>query len=83
MPYLFNQGQQWAAVENVVVSRGYQGNGIGVLLMDKAQEICRSYGCSKIILSSNLVRHDAHRFYRRLGWRVTHLGYSTEPCNNM
>jgi len=32
-------------------------------------------GCYKLALTSNKQRPDAHRFYRRLGFRATHEGF--------
>lgn len=71
-------GNPWAAVENVVVAEEYRGRGVGTRLMAAVGDIARRLGCYKLVLSSNIVRTEAHEFYRRLGWRQTHAGFSLE-----
>lgn len=69
-------GKPWAVVENVVVAGEYRGRGVGTRLMDAVGDVGRRLGCYKLVLSSNLARSEAHEFYRRLGWRQTHAGFS-------
>jgi GNAT superfamily N-acetyltransferase len=71
-------GKPWAAVENVVVAEECRGRGVGTRLMAAVGEMARRFGCYKLVLSSNAVRTEAHEFYRRLGWRQTHAGFSLE-----
>ncbi len=61
-------------VEDVVVHPSRQGQGIGKQMMRFAMEQCRSAGCYKLVLSSNLVRERAHQFYEGLGFK--RHGYS-------
>lgn len=79
VPNIGHGGKPWAAVENVVVAAAYRGRGVGGRLMAAAGELARQMGCYKLVLSSNLARTEAHSFYRRLGWRQTHAGFSLEP----
>jgi len=76
VPNLGHQGKPWAAVENVAVRSDRRGRGLGTALMSEVTRIARSQGCYKIVLTSNLVRQRAHQFYRRLGWRQTHAGFT-------
>ncbi len=76
IPNIGHGCRPWAAVENVIVDGTCRGLGVGTRLMAEATEFCRSLDCYKIVLSSNLVRQDAHRFYRRLGWQQSHIGFS-------
>jgi len=55
-------------VEDVVVAADARGLGIGRAMMEHAMERCREAGCYKLVLSSNLAREDAHRFYDALGF---------------
>ncbi|MFA6957969.1 MAG: GNAT family N-acetyltransferase [Thermoanaerobaculia bacterium] len=55
-------------VEDVVVASDARGLGIGRAMMEHAMERCREAGCYKLVLSSNLTREDAHRFYDALGF---------------
>jgi GNAT superfamily N-acetyltransferase len=43
-------------------------------MMRWALDEARRRGCSRVQLTSNLARKDAHRFYQRLGFRGSHLG---------
>lgn len=76
VPNIGHGGKPWAAVENVVVAEEYRGRGVGVRLMAAAGDLSREAGCYKLVLTSNLTREAAHAFYRRLGWRQTHAGFS-------
>ncbi|MDR3589517.1 MAG: GNAT family N-acetyltransferase [Negativicutes bacterium] len=76
VPNLAHHGKPWAAVENVVVAGGFRGLGIGKALLTEAARLARELSCYKLVLSTNLVRHEAHEFYRRLGWRQSHIGFS-------
>jgi GNAT superfamily N-acetyltransferase len=78
IPNLGHRGSPWAAVENVVICSDFRGQGAGTRLMAEAGRIAREHGCYKIVLTSNLSRRDAHEFYLRLGWRMTHAGFSLE-----
>ena len=61
-------------VEDVVVDESARGQGIGLAMMSLAMDKCRQAGCYKMMLSSNLSRTDAHRFYESLGFEKH--GYS-------
>jgi GNAT superfamily N-acetyltransferase len=76
VPNLGHRGKPWAAVENVVVLERRGGQGVGTALMSEVSRIARSHSCYKIVLTSNLARRQAHRFYHSLGWQQTHAGFS-------
>lgn len=78
VPNIGHKGSPWGAIENVVVNDSCRGCGVGRALMREAARLAREYGCYKLILSSNLLRTEAHRFYRRMGWQETHIGFSLE-----
>lgn len=78
VPNLGHHGQPWAAIENVVVAGNVRGKGIGKALMTEATRIAKEKNCYKIVLSTNLVRVEAHEFYRQLGWKQSHIGFSLE-----
>ena len=75
VPNLSHVGRPYAVVENVVVDSAVRGKGIGETLMRRAIELAREAGCYKLALTSNRHRLEAHRFYERLGFRATHLGF--------
>lgn len=68
-----------AVVEDVVVGEIDRGEGIGRAMMKFAFEKAREAGCYKIVLSSNLEREDAHRFYDAIGFRKHGFSFIVEP----
>lgn len=75
MDNLAHQGKPSGIVEDVVVAETYQNQGIGKAMMAYALEVCKTYGCYKMVLSSNLVRTDAHAFYEYLGFEKYGFSY--------
>ena len=75
VPNLSHVGRPYAFVEDVVVDAVMRGKGYGEALMQRAIELARTAGCYKLVLTSNKARTDAHRFYRRLGFKATHEGF--------
>lgn len=55
-------------VLGLVVTETARGQGIGAALLDAAERWGRERGVARIELRSNIVREDAHRFYRRQGY---------------
>ena len=43
--------------------------------MREAVARARALGCYRVQLTSNARREDAHRFYERLGFSPTHVGF--------
>jgi GNAT superfamily N-acetyltransferase len=74
MDNLAHCGAPSGVVEDVVVHPCWQGQGIGKAMMRFAMRKCAEAGCYKLVLSSNVVREPAHRFYESLGFGVH--GYS-------
>jgi GNAT superfamily N-acetyltransferase len=71
---LAHLGARYGIVEDVVVTAEWRGMGIGRQMMLFAMQKCHKAGCYKLVLSSNKKRVDAHRFYKKLGFRKH--GYS-------
>ena len=76
MDKLGHLGAPAAVVDDVVVAPDRQGQGIGTAMMRDAMARARTRGCYKLMLSSNLARERAHRFYEKLGF--TQHGVSFE-----
>jgi GNAT superfamily N-acetyltransferase len=74
MDNLAHKGTPSGIVEDVVVSSQWRGQGVGKQMMQFAMEQCKQAGCYKLMLSSNLKREAAHRFYESLGFQ--RHGYS-------
>ena len=75
LPSLAHGGAPYAVVENVVVDEEARGRGVGAALARAAMDGAREAGAYKLALTTNAKREDAHRFYRELGFRETHLGF--------
>lgn len=75
LPNLAHGGAPYAVVENVVVDEKARGRGVGAALARAAMDGARETGAYKLALTTNTKREEAHRFYRVLGFRETHLGF--------
>jgi GNAT superfamily N-acetyltransferase len=62
-------------IEAVRVASGHRGQGLGRWFMQELIETARKRGCGLVQLTSDRQRHDAHRFYERLGFAASHLGF--------
>ena len=76
MDKLGHLGAPAAVIDDVAVAPDRQGQGIGTAMMHDAMARARTRGCYKLMLSSNLARERAHRFYEKLGF--TQHGVSFE-----
>lgn len=74
MDNLGHKGRKSAIIEDIAVDPGYQGQGIGKAMMLFAMDLAREEQCYKIVISSNIKRVNAHKFYEKLGFRIH--GYS-------
>ena len=75
IPGLSRKGSTRALVEGVRVHRDERGSGLGTRMMEWAIEQARVHGCAMVQLTTDASRTDAHRFYERLGFQKTHLGF--------
>lgn len=78
MDNLAHMGAPSAVVEDVVVRKDLQGRGIGRQMMIFVMDYCKSIGCYKVFLSSNLKRVNAHKFYESLGFKKHGYSYLLE-----
>ena len=74
-PNLSHDARPWAILENMVVDGRYRRQGIGRLLAEYAFTHAREAGCYKVQLLSNKRRHEAHQFYRAVGFEDTAFGF--------
>ncbi len=75
IPGLSHQGSWRAQIEAVRVAPARRGDGLGTYLIDWAIGMARERGCRMVQLTSNAGREDAHRFYTRLGFAPSHVGF--------
>lgn len=62
-------------IEAVHTRTDRRGGGIGAAMIRRAIEEGRRRGVRLVQLTSNAARTDAHRFYERLGFVGSHLGF--------
>ncbi|MBF4161997.1 GNAT family N-acetyltransferase [Nocardioides acrostichi] len=62
-------------VEAVRVEASLRGSGLGSAMLEWAHDHARARGAHLAQLTSDKHREDAHRFYERLGYEPTHVGF--------
>lgn len=75
IPGLSRGGSKRAQIEAVRVSRSRRNEQIGEAMFQWAIDYSRLRGCTFMQLTTDKQRPDAHRFYDRLGFEPTHIGY--------
>jgi len=53
----------------MVVAEGTRGTGVGTRLLQAMEEALAERGATRLELTSNVRRADAHAFYEKRGWR--------------
>ena len=70
-------------IGGLVVDRTHRRQGIGQLLLQKAEEFAVQTGCSLVRLTSSETRAAAHRFYESAGYSNVKTQYSfAKPVND-
>jgi GNAT superfamily N-acetyltransferase len=75
IPGLSRRGATRSIIEGVRVARDERGHGLGTELITWAIGESRRAGCSLVQLTSDASRTDARRFYERLGFEASHVGF--------
>ncbi|MED5811337.1 GNAT family N-acetyltransferase [Mycolicibacterium sp. 050232] len=75
LPGLARRGATRAQIEAVRVRADHRGAGLGGAMLRWAIEDAQRRGCGLVQLTSDESRVEAHRFYERLGFVPTHIGY--------
>jgi GNAT superfamily N-acetyltransferase len=75
LPGLSRTATTRAQVEAVRVGRDERGRSLGRELLEWAEREARERGCALLQLTTDASREDAHRFYERLGYVGSHLGF--------
>jgi GNAT superfamily N-acetyltransferase len=68
-------GLKRGLVEAVRVAGDRRGEKIGEAMFAWVLEKCRHEGCGIVQLTTDKSRTDAHRFYDKLGFEPSHVGY--------
>jgi GNAT superfamily N-acetyltransferase len=75
VPGLSRRGATRSIIEGVRVHADERGSGLGSRLIEWAIEESRRQNCQLVQLTSDNTRTDAHRFYERLGFTASHVGF--------
>ncbi|MFJ8697030.1 GNAT family N-acetyltransferase [Streptomyces roseolilacinus] len=75
IPGLSRRGATRSLIEAVRVHADARGSGLGTRLIEWAIAESRRQDCVLVQLTSDASRTDAHRFYDRLGFTASHVGF--------
>ncbi|MFD9097869.1 GNAT family N-acetyltransferase [Streptomyces collinus] len=75
VPGLSRKGATRSIIEGVRIHADERGSGLGTRLIEWAVEESRRQECRLVQLTSDSSRTDAHRFYERLGFTASHVGF--------
>ncbi|GAA2966464.1 MULTISPECIES: GNAT family N-acetyltransferase [unclassified Streptomyces] len=75
VPGLSRKGATRSIIEGVRIHADERGSGLGTQLIQWAVDESRRQGCRLVQLTSDATRTDAHRFYERLGFTASHVGF--------
>ncbi|MEV6506474.1 GNAT family N-acetyltransferase [Streptomyces sp. NPDC051642] len=75
IPGLSRKGATRSIIEAVRVHTDERGSGLGTQLIEWAIAESRRQNCQLVQLTSDVTRTDAHRFYERLGFTASHVGF--------
>ncbi|MEV0468517.1 GNAT family N-acetyltransferase [Streptomyces prunicolor] len=75
VPGLSRKGATRSIIEAVRIHADERGSGLGTQLIEWAIAESRRQGCQLVQLTSDATRTDAHRFYERLGFTASHVGF--------
>lgn len=75
IPGLSRTGAWRGQIEAVRIAGAHRGAGLGSRMFEWAIAECRARGCDLVQLTTDRARPEAHRFYERLGFVGSHIGY--------
>jgi ribosomal protein S18 acetylase RimI-like enzyme len=78
IPGLSRQGAWRGQIESVRIAAGRRGERLGERMLAWAIDQCRARRCKLVQLTTDKSRADAHRFYDRLGFAPSHVGYKLQ-----
>ncbi|KUN81778.1 GNAT family N-acetyltransferase [Streptomyces griseoruber] len=78
IPGLSRRGATRSVIEGVRVHADERGSGLGSRFIEWAIEESRRENCQLVQLTSDVTRTDAHRFYERLGFVASHVGFKLQ-----
>jgi ribosomal protein S18 acetylase RimI-like enzyme len=76
--YLTQQGGKCAIIEDVRVASRLRSHGIGEKLIAHLTALAAARGCVSVQLTTSKSRVDAQRFYSRIGFKDSHIGFKRD-----
>jgi PhnO protein len=70
--WLLHHEGQVCEIQEMIVTREFQGKGIGKKLIEKVKEAVLDWGVKSLEVTSNKRRKEAHQFYQKIGFRNSH-----------
>ena len=81
IPYLTHMGSWRCLIEGVRIHKDFRGQGLGTAAFEWAIQRADQKGCAMVQLTSDKQRHNAIRFYQRLGFKASHEGFKLRLNN--
>jgi GNAT superfamily N-acetyltransferase len=78
IPGLSRKGATRSIIESVRIHADERGSGLGTRFIEWAIDRSRSEGCQLVQLTSDVSRTDARRFYERIGFTASHVGFKLQ-----
>ncbi|MEU9782116.1 GNAT family N-acetyltransferase [Streptomyces phaeochromogenes] len=78
IPGLSRKGATRSIIEGVRIHADERGSGLGTRFIEWAIDRSRSEGCQLVQLTSDVSRTDARRFYERIGFTASHVGFKLQ-----
>ncbi|MEV0929934.1 GNAT family N-acetyltransferase [Streptomyces phaeochromogenes] len=78
IPGLSRKGATRSIIEGVRIHADERGSGLGTRFIEWAIDRSRIEGCQLVQLTSDVSRTDARRFYERIGFTASHVGFKLQ-----
>ncbi len=75
LPGIARTGLWRGQIEAVRIAKAFRSSGLGQHMFEWAIAQCKARGCRLVQLTTDTSRPDAQRFYERLGFEASHIGY--------
>lgn len=75
---LHHAGKLIGEIQEMYVSPDYQHAGVGKELIGELKRRAKDKGITQLEVTANVVRHQAHQFYEREGFKNTHRKFTLE-----
>ena len=70
-----NQLESEIYVPELIISKNYQNQGIGTMLLHSSISLAKKRNCNRIRLESGFNRKEAHKFYQKFGFEKTSFSF--------